>query len=168
MSVSGSTTTKPVPVPRRGRKTKEPSASDKLQNVQLQFQNAVRPFYEWMDKLGKCVSCAYQKRRNVTKVGRPTRSPSNGRTEKPTFCYPRGWIIFLHKSLLSVRNKGCQIPLAVEKSYLNLKRHAIFKRTDKIHHCGFVVYFQIFKCKIPERVLLNGAICKRFSKVSCR
>ena len=26
--------------------------------------------------------------------------------------------------------------------YLNQKRHAIFKRTDKIHHCGFVVYFR--------------------------
>ena len=27
---------------------------------------------------------------------------------------------------------------------------------------------QILNCKIPERVLLNGAICKRFSKVSRR
>ena len=26
-----------------------------------------------MDKLGKCVCCAYQKRINVTKVGRPTK-----------------------------------------------------------------------------------------------
>ena len=26
-----------------------------------------------MNKLGKCVCCAYQKRRNVTKVGRPTK-----------------------------------------------------------------------------------------------
>ena len=30
MSGSGSTPTKPVPAPRRGRKPKEPSASDKL------------------------------------------------------------------------------------------------------------------------------------------
>ena len=30
MSGSGSTTTKPVTAPRRGRKPKEPSASDKL------------------------------------------------------------------------------------------------------------------------------------------
>ena len=80
MSGSGSTTTKPVPAPRRGRKLKEPSASDKLQNVQLLFQNTVRQFYEWMVKLGKCVCCAYQKRRNVTKVGRPT--------EKRTFRWP--------------------------------------------------------------------------------
>ena len=29
-----------------------------------------------------------------------------------------------------------------ETPYLNQKRHAIFKRTDKIHHCGFVVYFR--------------------------
>ena len=27
-----------------------------------------------MDKLGKYVCCAYQKRRNVTKVGRPTKN----------------------------------------------------------------------------------------------
>ena len=72
MSGSGSTTTKPEPAPRRGRKPKEPSASDKLQNV--------RQFYEWMDKLGKCVCCAYQKRGNVIKVGRPT--------EKRTFRWP--------------------------------------------------------------------------------
>ena len=72
MSGSGSTTTKPVPAPRRGRKTKVPSDLDKLQNVWLLFQNTVRQFYEWMEKFGKCVCCAYQKRRNVTKVGRPT------------------------------------------------------------------------------------------------
>ena len=39
MSGSGSTTAKPVPAPRRGRKMKEPRASDKLQNVRLLFQN---------------------------------------------------------------------------------------------------------------------------------
>ena len=32
--------------------------------------------YEWMGKLGKCVCCVYQKRRNVTKVGRPTEKPN--------------------------------------------------------------------------------------------
>ena len=77
MSGSDSTTTKPVPAPRRGRKPNEPSApaSDtKLQNVQPLFQNTVRQFYEWMDKLGKCVCCAYQKRGNVTKVGRPLKN----------------------------------------------------------------------------------------------
>ena len=103
MSESGSTTTKPVPAPRRGRKPKEPSApaSDtKLQNVRPLFQNTVRQFYEWMDKLGKCVCCAYQKRRNVTKVGRPT--------EKRTFRCPRRRRIFLHKSWLSVRSKGSE------------------------------------------------------------
>ena len=30
------------------------------------------------------------------------------------------------------------------------------------------IIIQILNCKIPERVLLNGAICKRFSKVSRR
>ena len=65
------------------------------------FQNTVRQFYEWMDKLGKCVCGAYQKRRNVTKVGR--------RTEKRTFSCPQGRRIFLHKRLLSVRNKGCKL-----------------------------------------------------------
>ena len=69
MSGGGNTPTKPVPAPRRGRKPKEPSASDKLQNVRLLLQNTVRQFYEWMDKLGKRVCCAYQKRKNVTKVG---------------------------------------------------------------------------------------------------
>ena len=67
ISGSGSTTTKPVPAPRRGGK---PGKSRGLR------------IYEWMDKLGKCVCCVYQKRRNVTKVGRPT--------EKPNFCCPRG------------------------------------------------------------------------------
>ena len=95
MSGSVSTTTKPVPAPRRGRKPKEPSAWNKLWKVRLLFQNTVRQFYKWMDKLGKCACCAYQKRRNVTKVGRPT--------EKRTFPCPRGRRIFHHKSLLSVR-----------------------------------------------------------------
>ena len=39
MSGSGSTTTEPVPASRRGRKPKEPSASDKLSNVRLLFGN---------------------------------------------------------------------------------------------------------------------------------
>ena len=101
MSGSGSTPTKPVPAPRRGRKLKEQNASDKLQNVQLLFQNTVWQFYEWMDKLGEFLCCGYQKRRNITKVGRPT--------EKRTFRCPRGRRIFLHESLLSVRNKGCDV-----------------------------------------------------------
>ena len=110
MSQSGSTTTKPVPAPRRGRKPKEPRALDKLWNVRLLFQNTVRQFYEWMDKLGKCVCCAYQKRGNVTKVGRPT--------EKRTFRCPRGRRIFLHKSsLLSVRNNGQKLPRETARRY---------------------------------------------------
>ena len=39
MSGSGRTPTKPVPAPRRGGKPKEPSASDKLQNLKTQFGN---------------------------------------------------------------------------------------------------------------------------------
>ena len=54
MSESGTTTTKPVPAPRRGRKPKEPRALDKLQNVRLLFQDTFRQFYEWMDKLVCC------------------------------------------------------------------------------------------------------------------
>ena len=54
MSERGSTTTKPVPAPRRGRKPKEPRALDKLQNVRLLFQDTFRQFYEWMDKLVCC------------------------------------------------------------------------------------------------------------------
>ena len=34
------------------------------------------------------------------------------------------------------------LPEVFETPYLNQKRHAIFKRTDKIHHFGFVVYFR--------------------------
>ena len=37
MSESGSTPTKPVPAPRRGRKPKEPRASNKLKNFKAQF-----------------------------------------------------------------------------------------------------------------------------------
>ena len=39
MSGSGSTPTKPVHAPRRGKKPKEPNASDKLQNFKTQFGN---------------------------------------------------------------------------------------------------------------------------------
>ena len=65
MSGSSSTPIKPVPAPQRGSKPKQPSASDKLSNFKTE-ENTVQQFYEWMDKLGKCVCCAYQKRRNVT------------------------------------------------------------------------------------------------------
>ena len=65
MSGSGSTPTKPVPAPRRGSKLKE----GRFGQI-VEFQNTVRQFLKgWMDKLEKCVYCAYQKRRNVTKVG---------------------------------------------------------------------------------------------------
>ena len=40
------------------------------------------------------------------------------------------------------KNAKSPLPVAVQTPYLNQKRHAIFKRTDKIHHCGFVVYFR--------------------------
>ena len=40
------------------------------------------------------------------------------------------------------KNAKSPLPMAVETPYLNQKCHAIFKRTDKIHHCGFVVYFR--------------------------
>ena len=40
------------------------------------------------------------------------------------------------------KNAKSPLPVAVETRYLNQKRHTIFKRTDKIHHCGFAVYFR--------------------------
>ena len=40
------------------------------------------------------------------------------------------------------KNAKSPLPVPVETPYLNQKRHAIFKRTDKIYHCGFVVYFR--------------------------
>ena len=107
MSASGSEQKKPVPSPRGGSKPKEPSASDKLQNFKTQF----RQFYELMGKLGKCVFCLHQKRRNITKVGRST--------EKRTFRCARGRRIFLHKSLLSggtkVRNWAAMLSQIREK-----------------------------------------------------
>ena len=118
MSGSGSTTTKPAPAPRRGSKPKEPNASDKLL-----FQNTVRQFYEWMDKLRKCVCCAYQKRRKVTKVGRPT--------EKRTFRCPRGRRIFLHKSQLSggtkVRNWAAMLSQIREKLNMPTDNEQLFR-----------------------------------------
>ena len=96
MSGSGSTPTNPVPAPRRGSKLKEPSASDKLYNFKTQFGNFMS-LYEWMDKLENGC-CAYQKRINVTKVGRPT--------EKRTFVVLEEGESFTTRVLLSVRNKG--------------------------------------------------------------
>ena len=85
MSGSGSRPTKPVPAPRRGSKLKEPSASDKLKNLKTQFGHFMGGRIS-----SENVCCAYQERRNVTKVGRPT--------EKRTFRCPRWRRIFLHKS----------------------------------------------------------------------
>ena len=97
MSGSGSKRTKPVPTPRRG--------NNRLSRKRLAWEKyTVRQFWEWMDKLGKCVCCAYQKRRNVTKVGRPT--------EKRTFCCPRGRRIFLNLSSpceMKVRNRAAML-----------------------------------------------------------
>ena len=42
----------------------------------------------------------------------------------------------------TAKNAKSPLPVAVETPYLNQKRHAIFKWTDIIHHCGFVVYFR--------------------------
>ena len=98
MSGSGSTTTKPVPAPRRGRKPKEPRALDKLLCgccFKTQFGNFTNG---WIRSENAFVA--------------PTRK---GETlpkwadllKKRTFRCPRGRRIFLHKSsLLSVRNNG--------------------------------------------------------------
>ena len=64
------------------------------------FKTQFGQIYEWMDKFGKCDCCTYQKRRNVTKVGRRS---------EIRFCCPQGRRIFLHKSLLSVLNKGYKL-----------------------------------------------------------
>ena len=93
MSGSGSTPTNPVPAPRRGSKLKEPSASDKLYNFKTQFGNFTNG---WISSENGC--CAYQKRINVTKVGRPT--------EKRTFVVLEEGESFSTRVLLSVRNKG--------------------------------------------------------------
>ena len=69
MSGSGSTPTKPVPAPRRGSKPKEPSAADRLQNFKTQFGNFMSG---WISSENVFVAPTTEKRRNVTKVGRPT------------------------------------------------------------------------------------------------
>ena len=51
-----------------------------------------------------------------------------------------------------------QFSLAEHKLYQAVSWSVIYK----LYHGSKI------KCKIPERVLLNGAICKRFSKVSRR
>ena len=100
-----------------------------------------------MDKLGKCVCCAYQKRRNVTKVGRPT--------EKRTFRCPRGRRIFLHKSLLSggtkVRNWAAMLSQIREKLNTPTDNEQLLtlfrlKRMGKSPHSN-PLHFVIWLCK---------------------
>ena len=141
MSGSGSSTpTKPVPTPRGGSKLKERSASDKYI---VEFQNTVRQFYEWMDKIRKCVFYAYQKRRNVTKVGRPI--------EKRTFRCPRGRRIFLHESLLSggtkVRNWAAILSQIREKLNTPTDDEQLFRLKRMGNPLILIHFFVIWLCK---------------------
>ena len=62
--------------------------------------------------------------------------------------------------------------LYILKVLLNLHNFSLLNINCTEPYLGplYISYImvQILNCKIPERVLLNGAICKRFSKVSSR
>ena len=45
--------------------------------------------------------------------------------------------------------------------------HKLYRAVSCPLHRSYIVV-QILTCKIPERVILSGAICKRLSKVSRR
>ena len=98
-SGGGSTTTKPVPAPRRGRKPKEPSASDKLENVRLLFQIQFGNFASgWISSENVFIA--------PTRKGETLPKWADLLKNELFVVLEEGSRIFLHKSLLSVRNKG--------------------------------------------------------------
>ena len=108
------------------------SRKSRALRINCRFKTQFGNFYKGMDKLGKCVCCAYQKRRNVTKVGQPT--------EKRTFLCPRGRRIFLHKSLHSggtkVKNWAAMLSQIREKLNTPTDNEQLFrlKRMGKSPH----------------------------------
>ena len=85
------------------------------------------------------------------------------------------WVDKSHKRATNstgIRANWTNCLLYILKVLLNLHNFALLNINCTEPYLGplYISYIvvQILNCKIPERVLLNGAICKRFSKVSRR
>ena len=162
MSGSGSTPTKPVPAPRRGSKPNEQHFG-----WIVEFQNTVRQLLKgWMDKLEKCVYCAYQKSRNVTKVGRPT--------GKRAFRCPRGKRIFLSSTRVcspwGTKVRNCATMLSQIREELNPptdnEQLLRLKRMSKSPHFNpllrdLAMYITVRKLNILLKMLTSWAQCDK-------
>ena len=85
------------------------------------------------------------------------------------------WVDKSHKRATNstgIRANGINCLLYILKVLLNLHNFPLLNINCTEPYLGPLyrsyIIVQISNCKIPERVLLNGAICKRFSKVSRR
>ena len=85
------------------------------------------------------------------------------------------WVDISHKRATNstrIRANWVNCLLYIWKVLLNLHNFPLLNKNCTEPYLGPLyrnyIIVQIKKCKIPERVLLNGAICKRFSKVSRR
>ena len=85
------------------------------------------------------------------------------------------WVDKSHKRATNstgIRANWTNCLLYILKVLLNLHNFPLLNINCTEPYLGplYISYImvQILNCKIPERVLLNGAICKRFSKVSHR
>ena len=85
------------------------------------------------------------------------------------------WVDKSHKRATNstgIRGNWTNCLLYILKGLLNLHNFPLLNTNCTKPYLGslYISYImvQILNCKIPERVLLNGAICKRFSKVSRR
>ena len=85
------------------------------------------------------------------------------------------WVDKSHKRATNstwIRANWTNCLLYILKVLLNLHNFPLLNINCTKPYLGplYISYIvvQILNCKIPERVLLNGAICKRFSKVSRR
>ena len=85
------------------------------------------------------------------------------------------WVDKSHKRATNstgIRANGINCLLYILKVLLNLHNFPLLNINCTVPYLSplYISYImvQILNCKIPERVLLNGAICKRFSKVSRR
>ena len=81
------------------------------------------------------------------------------------------WVDISHKRATNstgIRANWINCLLYIWKVLLNLQNFPLLNINCTEPYLGPLyrnyIIVQILKCKIPERVLLNGAICKRFSK----
>ena len=85
------------------------------------------------------------------------------------------WVDKSHKRATNstgIRANWINCLLYILKVLLNLHNFPLLNRNCTELYLGPLyrsyIMVQILNCRIPERVLLNGTIWKRFSKVSCR